>query len=69
MELASGRVFFSKQFTVPKKDSPRGQLIIDLSPLNTFIQPLRCQIVTVTQVQLHLSEGVCLTALDLQDPY
>lgn len=58
MESASGWVFLSHLFTVLKKDLPRDRLIIDLSHLNTFVQPLRFRVVMVSQVRVHLRQGV-----------
>lgn len=69
VEPATGRVFLSRLFTVPKKDTGKTRLVMDLSALNKFLTPLRFKMVSVAQVRSVLREGVWLASLDLQDAY
>lgn len=69
VEHTNTKVFLSRPFTVPKRDSPKDQLVVDLSTLNRFIHREKPRMVTVTQVCLHLQQGVWLAALNLQDTY
>ena len=68
MEPASGKVFLSRLFTVPKK-SGGTRLVMDLSALNKFLKPLHFKMVTVAQVRSALRKGDWLASLDLQDAY
>lgn len=66
--LAEGVVEWT--YHIPKRDSPRDQLVMNLSCLNRFIRPNKFRMATVAQVHLHLqATRTWLAALDLQDAY
>ena len=44
---AVGRVFLSRVFLVPKRDSEKLRLVVDLSWLNKFIVPQRFRMLTI----------------------
>ncbi|KAK3893387.1 hypothetical protein Pcinc_002819 [Petrolisthes cinctipes] len=69
VERATGRVFLSRLFTVPKKDQEKTRLVMDLSKLNKFVKPLRFRMVSVAQVRTVLRKGDWLASLDLKDAY
>ncbi|XP_076052207.1 uncharacterized protein LOC143031779 [Oratosquilla oratoria] len=69
VEKAHGKVFLSRLFTVPKKNSDKTRLVMDLSALNKFLKPQHFKMVTVAQVRATLSKEDWLASLDLQDAY
>ena len=54
VEKAFGKVFLSRLFTVPKKNSDKTRLVMDLSSLNKFLKPQHFKMVTVAQVRATL---------------
>lgn len=65
---AWSRVFLSHLSTVPKLDSTKGRLIIDLSHLNKFIHTILFKmVVSISQIQLHLQQQQWLVSFNLQD--
>ncbi|KAK8392539.1 hypothetical protein O3P69_014732 [Scylla paramamosain] len=69
VERATGKIFLSRLFPVPKKDSSRVRLVLDLSALNKFLKPQLFKMVTVAEVQITLQKGDWLASLDLKDAY
>ncbi|KAK3893097.1 hypothetical protein Pcinc_003090 [Petrolisthes cinctipes] len=69
VERATGRVFLSRLFTVPKKDQGKTRLVMDLSKLNKFVKTLHFRMVSVAQVRTVLRKGDWLASLDLKDAY
>ena len=61
--------FQSRLFLVPKKDSPEGRLIIDLSRLNKTIFLETFKMLTMNQVRLLLPKHFWTVALDMKDGY
>ena len=69
IEKAKTIKFQSRVFTVPKKDSPEGRWILDLSNLNTFIKCPKFRMLTMKEVRLLLQKGFWTVALDLKDGF
>ena len=61
--------FQSRVFTVPKKDSQEGRLILDLSILNTFIECPSFKMLTLKEIKLLLPKNFWTTSLDLKDGF
>ena len=61
--------FQSRIFTVPKKDSPEGRLILDLSFLNTFIKTPSFKMLTIRDVKLLLPQGCWTISIDFKDGF
>ena len=59
----------SRIFTVPKKDSPDGRLILDLSFLNTFIKCPHFKMLTIREVKLLLPRGCWTISIDFKDGF
>lgn len=51
VELATGWVFMSRLFTVPKKAPGKTRLVLDFSAVNKFLKPLPFWMVPVPQVR------------------
>ena len=60
--------FYSRLFLVPKKDGSM-RPVVDLSPLNRFIETPHFQMEHLTTVQSLLKQGHYMTKLDLKDAY
>lgn len=69
IEKTQGDVILSYPFKVPEKDSDKPWFVLDLSILNIFIEAFSFRMLTVGQVRLHLTQGDCLTAIDMKDGY
>ena len=54
---------------VPKRDSDRLRLVIDLSRLNRFIMCCHFRMLSVAQVRLALRPGAWMVSLDLESAY
>ena len=61
--------FQGRLFCVPKKDSNKLRTILDLSPLNKFIQCDRFQMLTISQIRTLLPQGAYTVSIDLTDAY
>ena len=61
--------FTSRLFSVPKKDSEEMRTILDLSPLNNYIQISSFKMLTLKQVRLQLPPGAWTISLDLKDGF
>ncbi|CAL4218557.1 unnamed protein product [Meganyctiphanes norvegica] len=59
----------SRLFTVPKKDSDKERLILDLSRLNSYINCPSFKMLTLREVKLLLPQGYWTTSIDLKDGY
>ena len=65
VDPAVGQVFLLQVFLVPKRDSDKVRLVMDLSQLNKFIVPRRFWMLTIRQVRLALHLGWWFTSVDL----
>ena len=61
--------FQGRLFSVPKKDSLELRTILDLSPLNKFIDCPTFKMTTVSQVRTLLPLGFFTSSIDLKDAY
>ena len=61
--------FQGRLFCVPKKDSDKKRVILDLSRLNKYIQCDRFQMLTISQIRTLLPRGVFTVSIDLTDAY
>ena len=59
----------SRLFTVPKRDSDKLRIILDLSPLNKFISCPTFKMLTLKEVKLILPQNAFTTSIDLKDGY
>ena len=69
IEKAKKLMWQSRLFTVPKKDSDKDRLILDLSLLNSFINRPTFKMLTLREVKLLLPQGYWTTSIDLRDGY
>ena len=69
IEKAKNLKWQSRLFTVPKKDSDKERLILDLSLLNSFINRPTFKMLTLREVKLLLPQGYWTTSIDLRDGY
>jgi len=68
IELARGLGFTSHLFCIPKKDGDL-QPVLNLKPLNRFVQPQAFKMETIKVVCQLISKNDFLTSLDLQDVF
>ena len=61
--------FQGRLFCVPKKDSDKERVILDLSVLNLSIQCDRFRMLTISQVRTLLPRGAVTISIDLTDAY
>ena len=61
--------FQGRLFCVPKKDSAKKRVILDLSVLNKYIQCDRFQMLTIAQIRTLLPRGAYAISIDLTDAY
>ena len=61
--------FFSRVFLVPKKNSNKWRLVIDLSHLNQFLINVPFQMDTLEVIKAASEQGMWATSLDLSDAY
>ena len=61
--------FQGRLFCVPKKNSPKMRVILDLSPLNKYIQCDKFQMLTIAQIRTLLPQGAYAISIDLTDAY
>ena len=59
----------SRLFTIPKKDSAKDRLILDLSGINKFIHCPTFKLLTLKEVKLLLPPGYWTISIDLRDGY
>ena len=59
----------SRLFTVPKKDSDKRRIILDLSLLNLNIKCPSFKMLTLREVKLLIPSGHFTTSIDLKDGY
>ena len=69
LERAKTIKFQSRVFTVPKKDSPEGRWVMDLSILNSFIKCPKFKMLTMREVKILLPRGYWSVSLDFKDGY
>ena len=69
IEKAKRLRFQSRLFTVPKKGSSIGRLILDLSKLNEYINCPSFKMLTIKEVRLLLPAGFWTISVDLLDGY
>ena len=69
IERAEGKVFLSRVFLVPKKDSDHGRLILDLHLLNSYILHHKFRMLTMAQIKLSLQPQDWFASLDLSDAF
>lgn len=69
VEVAMTKIFLSRPFTVPKRDSPMDRLVVDQSVLNKYIRSYRFRMVTIAQVSLHPPKDMYLASQDLGSEY
>ena len=69
IEPSVGKVFMNHLFEVPKRDSLETRLVLDLSRLNCYIEPLRFRMTSPSHVRLALFPGAFLASVDLKDAY
>ena len=68
MKVRSMR-FQGRLFCVPKKDSEKKRVILDLSPLNKFIRCDKFHMLSVSQIRTLLPPGAVTISIDLTDTY
>ena len=59
----------SRLFTVPKRDSPEGRLVLDLSILNSYIRCQKFKMLTIREVKMLLPKGYWTISIDLKDGF
>ena len=69
VEKAKTLCWQSRLFTVPKRDSPEGRLILDLSILNSYIRCERFKMLTLREVKLLMPKGYWTISIDLKDGF
>ena len=69
IEPATGPIFLNRLFEVPKRDSDKTRLVLDVSRLNTSIPTFKFRMTTVNTVRQTLSQGCFLASIDLKDAY
>lgn len=69
IEKAKRLLWQSRLFTVPKKDSDKERLILDLSNLNSFIHCQPFKMLTLREVKLLLPPNYWTVSIDLKDGY
>ena len=69
IEKAKIVYFQSRIFSVPKKDSHEGRLILDLSILNSFIRCPTFKMLTLREIKMLLGKGLWTTSLGFKDGY
>lgn len=62
-------VFYSSQFTVPKRDSDRHRQVSNLKQLNQFIPPVHFKMETLSDLKDVLRQNDWLTTVDIQDAF
>ena len=66
---AKGAKFAGRIFSVPKKDSAKVRIILDLSPLNKFIHRPSFKMTTTEDVRNLLPQGTYTASVDIKDAY
>ena len=61
--------YTSRLFSVPKKHSEEMRTILDLSPLNQYIQLASFKMLTLKEVRLQLPPGAWTVSIDLKDGF
>ena len=61
--------FQSRIFTVPKKDSPEGRMILDLSILNSYIKCQYFKMLTMREVKLLLPRFFWTISIDFREGF
>ena len=61
--------FQGRLFCVPKRNSDKKRVILDLSRINPYIQCDRFQMLTVSQIRTLLPRGAVTISIDLTDAY
>ena len=69
VKRAKSLKFQGRLFCVPKKDSDKERVILDLSYLNLFIQCDKFKMLTVSQIRTLLPRGAVTISIDLTDAY
>ena len=69
VERTSSLAFQGPLFSVPKKNSEKRRVIIDLSTLNTSIRCPTFRMTTIRDVRRLLPHGAWLSSIDLKDAY
>ena len=67
VEHATGRVFISRLFMVPKRDFVKDRLVVDLNTLNRYIRHHHFRMLMLAQIHLYLKKESWLASLDLKD--
>ena len=68
-EPALAPVFLSRLFEVPKRDSDKTRLVLDVSKLNLHIPPYRFKMTTISSVRQTLRQDWYIASIDLKDAY
>ena len=61
--------FQGRLFCVPKKNTNRKRVILDLSTLNIYVQCDRCKMLTRTQIRTFLPKRAYGITIDVSDAY
>ena len=69
IEKAKKLAWQSRLFTVPKKDSQEGRLILDLSILNSYIKCPYFKMLTIKEVKTLLPKGFWTVSIDFKDGF
>ena len=69
VEKTTGRYHLNRLFEVPKKDSDKSRLVLDVSALNKFIPSFSFRMTTVPMVRQALVPGCFMASVDLKDAY
>ena len=62
-------MFLNRLFEVPKKDSTKARLVLDVSPLNLYIPTHRFRMTTLATVRETLPPNCYMASIDLKDAY
>ena len=69
VEPAPPRVFLNRLFEVPKRDSEKMRLVLDVSPLNKYIPTYKFKMTTISTVRETLLPDCFMASIDLKDAY
>ena len=69
IKKAKSLKFQGRLFCVPKKDSDKKRVILDLSVLNQYIRCEKFRMLTISQIRTLLPRGAVTISIDLTDAY
>ena len=69
VERAPPQIYMNRLFEVPKRDSPKTRLVLDVSSLNLHIPTYRFKMTTIATVRETLRPDWYMASIDLRDAY